>query len=92
MDQGERPYQDSTEGLPTPTAVCRETGENYQVDIIDRYNIYLSIISLYNVDRYRHFTFFRFIIKEKALSMSDLDDIWAAQAGKHEVMVQSSNQ
>ena len=31
------------------------------------------------------FYLLRFIIKEKALTMSDLDDIWAAQAGKHEV-------
>ena len=27
------------------------------------------------------------MIKEKALTMSDLDDIWAAQAGKHEVNI-----
>jgi ubiquitin carboxyl-terminal hydrolase 9/24 len=31
----------------------------------------------------------RFIIKEKALTMSDLDDIWAAQAGKHEAIVKN---
>ena len=33
----------------------------------------------------RTYLFVRFMIKEKALTMSDLDDIWAAQAGKHEV-------
>ena len=32
---------------------------------------------------------FRFVIKEKSLSLSDLDDIWAAQAGKHEAIVKN---
>ena len=31
----------------------------------------------------------RFVIKEKALSLEDLDDIWAAQAGKHEAIVKN---
>ena len=31
----------------------------------------------------------RFVIKEKCLSLSDLDDIWAAQAGKHEAIVKN---
>ncbi|XP_076338950.1 ubiquitin carboxyl-terminal hydrolase 9X-like isoform X1 [Tachypleus tridentatus] len=31
----------------------------------------------------------RFIIKEKALTLEDLDDIWAAQAGKHEAIVKN---
>ena len=31
----------------------------------------------------------RFVIKEKALTMGDLDDIWAAQAGKHEAIVKN---
>ena len=29
------------------------------------------------------------MIKEKSLSLSDLDDIWAAQAGKHEAIVKN---
>ena len=31
----------------------------------------------------------RFVIKEKALSLSDLDDIWSAQDGKHEAIVKN---
>ncbi|XP_062303511.1 probable ubiquitin carboxyl-terminal hydrolase FAF-X isoform X2 [Osmerus eperlanus] len=31
----------------------------------------------------------RFVIKEKALTMQDLDSIWAAQAGKHEAIVKN---
>lgn len=31
----------------------------------------------------------RFIIKEKTLSLEDLDDIWAAQAGQHEAIVKN---
>ncbi|XP_051561998.1 probable ubiquitin carboxyl-terminal hydrolase FAF-X isoform X1 [Myxocyprinus asiaticus] len=31
----------------------------------------------------------RFIIKEKALTLQDLDNIWAAQAGKHEAIVKN---
>lgn len=31
----------------------------------------------------------RFIIKEKALTLEDLDDIWAAQHGKHEAIVKN---
>ncbi|XP_037345313.1 probable ubiquitin carboxyl-terminal hydrolase FAF-X isoform X6 [Pungitius pungitius] len=31
----------------------------------------------------------RFVIKEKALTMQDLDNIWAAQAGKHEAIVKN---
>lgn len=31
----------------------------------------------------------RFIIKEKSLSLEDLDDIWMAQAGKHEAIVKN---
>ncbi len=31
----------------------------------------------------------RFLIKEKVLSMSDLDDIWAAQVGQHEAIVKN---
>ena len=31
----------------------------------------------------------RFVIKEKSLSLSDLDDIWAAQDGKHEAIVKN---
>ena len=31
----------------------------------------------------------RFIIKEKSLSLQDLDDIWAAQNGKHEAIVKN---
>ncbi|KAL1497662.1 hypothetical protein ABEB36_008585 [Hypothenemus hampei] len=31
----------------------------------------------------------RFVIKEKALSLSDLDAVWAAQAGKHEAIVKN---
>ncbi|XP_066267004.1 ubiquitin carboxyl-terminal hydrolase 9X-like isoform X4 [Branchiostoma lanceolatum] len=31
----------------------------------------------------------RFVIKEKALTMGDLDNIWAAQAGKHEAIVKN---
>ena len=30
-----------------------------------------------------------FVIKEKSLSLSDLDDIWAAQDGKHEAIVKN---
>ena len=30
-----------------------------------------------------------FVIKEKSLSLSDLDDIWAAQAEKHEAIVKN---
>ena len=45
--------------------------------------IFLANFKLFSC--YVLFLLFRFIIKEKALTMSDLDDIWAAQAGKHEV-------
>jgi ubiquitin carboxyl-terminal hydrolase 9/24 len=31
----------------------------------------------------------RFIIKEHALSLEDLDAVWAAQAGKHEAIVKN---
>lgn len=31
----------------------------------------------------------RFVIKEKALTLADLDDLWAAQHGKHEAIVQN---
>lgn len=31
----------------------------------------------------------RFIIKERALSLEDLDAVWAAQAGKHEAIVKN---
>lgn len=31
----------------------------------------------------------RFVIKEKALSLEDLDNIWAAQAGKHDAIVKN---
>lgn len=31
----------------------------------------------------------RFVIKEKALSLSDLNAVWAAQAGKHEAIVKN---
>ncbi|XP_073472422.1 ubiquitin carboxyl-terminal hydrolase 9X isoform X2 [Aquarana catesbeiana] len=31
----------------------------------------------------------RFVIKEKALTLQDLDNIWAAQAGKHEAIVKN---
>ncbi|XP_078379070.1 ubiquitin carboxyl-terminal hydrolase 9X-like isoform X2 [Oculina patagonica] len=31
----------------------------------------------------------RFVIKEKALSLEDLDSIWAAQAGKHDAIVKN---
>ncbi|CAH3106557.1 unnamed protein product [Porites lobata] len=31
----------------------------------------------------------RFVIKEKALSLDDLDNIWAAQAGKHDAIVKN---
>ena len=31
----------------------------------------------------------RFIIKEKTLSLQDLDEIWAAQSGKHEAIVKN---
>ncbi|XP_077513422.1 ubiquitin carboxyl-terminal hydrolase-like faf isoform X2 [Amblyomma americanum] len=31
----------------------------------------------------------RFVIKEKALTLADLDDLWAAQSGKHEAIVQN---
>ena len=31
----------------------------------------------------------RFVIKEKSLSLSDLDDIWSAQDGKHEAIVKN---
>ena len=31
----------------------------------------------------------RFLIKEKVLSMEDLDDIWAAQIGQHEAIVKN---
>lgn len=31
----------------------------------------------------------RFVIKEKALTLDDLDDIWAAQSGKHEAIVKN---
>lgn len=31
----------------------------------------------------------RFVIKERALSLSDLDAVWAAQAGKHEAIVKN---
>ncbi|CAB1346501.1 unnamed protein product, partial [Coregonus sp. 'balchen'] len=31
----------------------------------------------------------RFVIKEKSLTMQDLDNIWAAQAGKHEAIVKN---
>ncbi|XP_059479532.1 probable ubiquitin carboxyl-terminal hydrolase FAF-X isoform X3 [Neocloeon triangulifer] len=31
----------------------------------------------------------RFVIKEKALTLEDLDNIWAAQAGKHEAIVKN---
>ena len=32
---------------------------------------------------------FQIVIKEKSLSLSDLDDIWAAQAGKHKAIVKT---
>ena len=40
---------------------------------------------------YNRFLFqvIRFIIKEKTLSLSDLDDIWAAQVGQHEAIVKN---
>lgn len=31
----------------------------------------------------------RFVIKEKALALEDLDRIWASQAGKHEAIVKN---
>jgi ubiquitin carboxyl-terminal hydrolase 9/24 len=31
----------------------------------------------------------RFVIKERALTLEDLDNIWAAQAGKHEAIVKN---
>lgn len=31
----------------------------------------------------------RFVIKEKALTLEDLDDIWSAQSGKHEAIVKN---
>ena len=31
----------------------------------------------------------RFVIKERALSLKDLDNIWAAQNGKHEAIVKN---
>lgn len=31
----------------------------------------------------------RFVIKEKALTLEDLDDLWAAQSGKHEAIVKN---
>ena len=31
----------------------------------------------------------RFVIKEKALTLEDLDRIWASQAGKHEAIVKN---
>ena len=31
----------------------------------------------------------RFMIKEKVLSMEDLDDIWASQIGQHEAIVKN---
>ena len=31
----------------------------------------------------------RFVIKEKVLTLSDLDDIWLAQQGKHEAIVKN---
>ncbi|RWS11107.1 putative ubiquitin carboxyl-terminal hydrolase FAF-X-like protein [Dinothrombium tinctorium] len=31
----------------------------------------------------------RFVIKEKALTLEDLDDLWAAQCGKHEAIVKN---
>ena len=31
----------------------------------------------------------RFLIKEKSLTLQDLDDIWAAQNGKHEAIVKN---
>lgn len=31
----------------------------------------------------------RFIIKERALTLQDLDAVWAAQAGKHEAIVKN---
>ena len=31
----------------------------------------------------------RFIIKEKALTLEDLDSLWAAQSGKHEAIVKN---
>lgn len=31
----------------------------------------------------------RFVIKEQALSLSDLDALWAAQAGKHDAIVKN---
>jgi hypothetical protein len=31
----------------------------------------------------------RFLIKEKALSLGDLDAVWAAQAGKHDAIVKN---
>lgn len=31
----------------------------------------------------------RFIIKEKALTLEDLDAVWAAQAGKHDAIVKN---
>lgn len=31
----------------------------------------------------------RFVIKEKSLTLDDLDNIWAAQAGKHEAIVKN---
>ena len=47
--------------------------------VIELEEIYFKLFS------FLMFYLLRFIIKEKALTMSDLDDIWAAQAGKHEV-------
>ena len=31
----------------------------------------------------------RFVIKEKALTLDDLDRVWASQAGKHEAIVKN---
>lgn len=31
----------------------------------------------------------RFVIKERALTLTDLDNIWAAQNGKHEAIVKN---
>lgn len=31
----------------------------------------------------------RFVIKEKALTLEDLDRVWASQAGKHEAIVKN---
>lgn len=59
------------------------------VEKLEKVTAKLINVSLISVNTKAHFQVIRFIIKEKTLTLSDLDDIWAAQVGQHEAIVKN---